>query len=171
MAEHNPDSDTTARDYFAQVHWKNDISPTHRLEIKAYAQHMERLSSWRACDSPIVFSPQLRELAERGGVYPRRLHYILRNRSNYWGDPTNYSDYLVRVDGLPPDKLPLVDALVAEHNAARISQPTCWDINENLRETRYEAEVQNTLQLTDALRTVFGGSLRTDSAASPFPRG
>jgi iron complex outermembrane receptor protein len=166
METHNPNSDTTARDYFAQIHWKNDLSPTHRLEVKTYAQHMERLSSWRACDSPIVFSPLLRELAELGNVYPRRLNYILRNRSNYWGNQANYSDYLVRNDGLPPEKLALVDALVAEHKAARTGQPACWDLNENMRESRYEAEVQNTVQLNDALRTVFGGSLRHDEVSS-----
>lgn len=165
MEEHTPNSDTRARDYFAQLHWKNDISPTHRLEIKAYAQHMQRLSQWRACDSPVVFSPQLRELAELGNVYPRRLNYILRNRSG-WGDPAFYSDYLVQRDNLPADKLPLVDALVAEHQAARTGQPACWDLNENLRETRYEVEVQNTVQLADSLRTVFGGSLRHDEARS-----
>ncbi len=166
MAEHQVNSDSTARDYFAQVHWKNDLSPTNRLEVKAYAQHMERLAQWRACDSPIVFSPLLRELAELGNVYPRRLNYILRNRGGYWGDQAFYSDYLVRYDGLPADKLPLVDALVAEHQAARDGQPACWDLNENLRETRYEVEVQNTLQLTNSLRTVFGGSLRYDEASS-----
>lgn len=166
MEAHMPNSDIKARDYFAQLHWKNDVSPSQRLEIKAYAQHMERLSQWRACDSPIVFSPLLRELAELGNVYPRRLNYILRNRSGAWGDPAFYSDYLVQRDNLPADKLPLVDALVAEHQAARNGQPACWDLNENLRETRYEVEVQNTLQLADSLRTVFGGSLRYDEARS-----
>ncbi len=164
--QHAANSDVKARDYFAQMHWKNDLSATHRLEIKAYAQHMERLSEWRACDSPIVFSPLLRELAELGNVYPRRLNYILRNRGGVWGDPAFYRNYLVQYDNLPADKVPLVDALVAEHNAARDGQPACWDLNENLRETRYEVELQNTMQLADSLRTVFGGSLRYDEARS-----
>lgn len=166
IAEHDPNSDTKARDYFAQLHWKNDISAAHRLEVKAYAQHMERLSQWRACDSPIVFSPLLRELAELGNVYPRRLNYILRNRSGVWADPAVYRSFLVDFDKLPADKLPLVEALVAEHKAARDGQPACWDLNENLRETRYEVEVQNTMQLSASLRTVFGAGLRYDEARS-----
>ena len=75
-----PSSDVTARDYFVQLNWKNDLSPEHRLEIKTYAQHMERLSQWRACDSPVVFSPELRQLYLAGNVYARRFNYILRNR-------------------------------------------------------------------------------------------
>ena len=165
MAEQDPDSDVSARDYFAQLHWKNDISPSHRLEIKTYAQHMERLSQFRACDSPVVFSPELRALYEAGNVYPRRVNYILRNRG-FWGDPALAADWLVNVDNLPPELLPLVDSIVAEHAAARNGEPACWDLNENLRETRYEVEIQNTMQLADSLRTVFGGSLRYDEARS-----
>tara|TARA_R110002051_G_scaffold140454_5_gene213342 strand:+ start:36177 stop:38204 length:2028 start_codon:yes stop_codon:yes gene_type:complete len=165
MSEHQANSDVTARDYFAQLHWKNDLSPSHRLEIKTYAQHMERLSQWRACDSPVVFSPELRTLYQAGNVYPRRINYILRNRGS-WGDPLFAANYLVNKDGLPPELLPLVDSVVAEHAAARDGQPACWDLNENLRETRYEIEIQNTMQLADNLRTVFGGSLRYDEASS-----
>lgn len=161
-----PSSDVTARDYFVQLNWKNDLSPEHRLEIKTYAQHMERLSQWRACDSPVVFSPELRQLYLAGNVYARRFNYILRNRRGYWADPAFYSDWLVNQDGLPPELLPLVDDLVAQHAAARDSAPTCFNLNENLRETRYEAEVQNTIQVNDALRTVFGLNLRYDQAKS-----
>lgn len=161
-----PSSDVTARDYFVQLNWKNDLSPEHRLEIKTYAQHMERLSQWRACDSPVVFSPELRQLYLAGNVYARRFNYILRNRRGYWGDSAFYRDWLVNQDGLPPELLPLVDDLVAQHSAARDSAPTCFNLNENLRETRYEAEVQNTVQVNDALRTVFGLNLRYDQAKS-----
>ena len=161
-----PSSDVTARDYFVQLNWKNDLSPAHRLEIKTYAQHMERLSQWRACDSPVVFSPELRQLYLAGNVYARRFNYILRNRRGIWADPVFYSDWLVNQDGLPPELLPLVDDLVAQHAAARDSAPTCFNLNENLRETRYEAEVQNTIQVNDALRTVFGLNLRYDQAKS-----
>ena len=161
-----PSSDVTARDYFVQLNWKNDLSPEHRLEIKTYAQHMERLSQWRACDSPVVFSPELRQLYLAGNVYARRFNYILRNRRGIWADPVFYSDWLVNQDGLPPELLPLVDDLVAQHAAARDSAPTCFNLNENLRETRYEAEVQNTIQVNDALRTVFGLNLRYDQAKS-----
>ncbi|WP_093392073.1 TonB-dependent receptor plug domain-containing protein [Halopseudomonas xinjiangensis] len=165
VAQHDDVSDVTARDYFVQLRWKNELTPTHSIELKTYAQHMERLSDWRACDSPVVFSPELRALYEAGNVYPRRINYILRNRGK-WGDPDFYRDYLVTGDGLPADMLPLVESVVAQHAAARSGPPACWDINENLRETRYEAELQNTLQVTDRLRSVFGGNLRYDQAKS-----
>lgn len=173
ISEHDANADVTAKDYFAQLHWKNDISPSHRLEVKSYAQHMERLSQSRACDSPVVFSPELRALYELGNVYPRRINYILRNRNNLWGDLEFAKEYLTRPkdhpsggDGLPAEYFPLVETVVAQHAAARDGQPACWDLNENLRETRYEIEVQNTMQLADNLRSVFGGSLRYDQAKS-----
>lgn len=162
---HDDVSDVTARDYFAQLRWKNELSPTHSIELKTYAQHVERLSEWRACDSPVVFSPELRALYEAGNVYPRRINYILRDRG-LWGDPEFYRAYLVNEDGLPPELLPLVESVVAQHAAARSGPPSCWDINENLRETRYEAELQNTWQMADNLRGVVGGNLRYDQAKS-----
>lgn len=164
--QQNSDSDITARDYFVQLNWKNDISPNHQIELKTYAQYMERLSQMLACDSPIVFSPEMRELYLLGNVYTRRMNYILRNRSGLWGDRAFYSDWLVNQDGLDPAYLPLVDSIVAQHNAIRNGPPTCFNLNENLRETRYEAEFQNTLQVTEALRTVFGLNVRYDQAKS-----
>ncbi|MFN3579521.1 MAG: TonB-dependent receptor plug domain-containing protein [Pseudomonas sp.] len=158
MAEHDANSDTKARDYFAQLHWKNDLSPTHRVEIKTYAQHMERLRSWRACDSPIVFSHELRTLYEAANIYPRRFNYLLRNRHGWTPE--------IMKSFVGPELAPLVDIIVEQHRAARNGEPTCWDLNENLRETRYEVEVQNTLQLSDNLRTVSGLSLRYDEAKS-----
>ena len=166
ITEQLNDSDITARDYFAQALWKNDLSPTHQLEVRGYAQHMERLSSSRVCDSPVVFSPELRELYLAGNEYPRRINYILRNRGARWSNRDLWSVYLVEVDGLPPELLPLVDSVVAQHAAARDMEPVCWDLNKNLRETRYELEVQNTLQLQSNLRTVFGANVRHDQAKS-----
>jgi hypothetical protein len=58
----------------------------------------------------------------------------------------------------------LVDALVAEHKAARTGQPACWDsANENMRESCYEAEV-NTVQSERRITHRFC-SLRYDEAS------
>lgn len=164
--QQSTDSDISAKDYFVQLNWKNDISPNHQIQVNTYAQHMERLSHMLACDSPIVFSPEMRELYLIGNVYTRRMNYILRNRAGAWADRDFYSNWLVNRDNLDPAYLPLVDSIVAQHNAIRNGPPTCFDLNENLRETRYEVEVQNTLQINDALRTVFGANLRYDQAKS-----
>ncbi|PCD00250.1 TonB-dependent receptor plug domain-containing protein [Halopseudomonas pelagia] len=166
ILSHNPDSDMTSRDYFAQLHWKNDLSADHRLDIKTYVQHMERLADWRACDSPIVFSPELRELYQLGSVFPRRINDILTDKNGVWGDPVFAKNYLMTRDNMPEEYWPVIEGVVAEHAAARNGEPACWDLNENLRETRYEVEIQNTMQLADNLRTVFGGSMRYDQADS-----
>jgi iron complex outermembrane recepter protein len=159
MLEHRATSDISARDYFARVHLKQDISERHQLELKAYAQHMERLREWRACDSPVVFSPELRQIYEASNVYPRRINSGLRGNA-FWSNPTN----LLALVG--PELFPAVESVLAQHAAARNGAPACWDINENLRETRYEVEAQNTLQITDSLRSVLGVNLRHDRTSS-----
>ncbi|SDU10142.1 TonB-dependent receptor plug domain-containing protein [Halopseudomonas salegens] len=164
--ELSSDSDIRARDYFIQLHWKNELSPDHRLEVKTYAQHMERLTETRACDSPIVFSPEMRELYLVGNVFPRRMNYILRNRSGIWADPAYYRPTLVNRDGLPPEYLQLIEDIIDQHAAVRNGPPTCFNLNENLRETRFEVELQNTVQITSDLRSVFGVNLRHDQASS-----
>lgn len=158
MQDHRPDSDMTARDYFARVHFKQDVSEWHQLEIKAYAQHMERLGEWRACDTLVAFSPELRELNDINPVYTRRMTSYFSNRHG-WDLPR-----LRREVG--DANFPLVEEAAARYNTARDEAPTCFDLDKNLRETRYEAEVQNTLRLSDNLRSVVGINLREDRASS-----
>jgi iron complex outermembrane recepter protein len=152
MLAHDATSDTTARDYFGRIHLKQDLSERHQLEFKAYAQHMERLREWRACDSPVVFSAELRQLYEASNLYPRRINRVLRRGG--------------ALSDIPQEWLPVAELVLQQHAAARNASPICWDINENLRETRYEAELQSTLQLHDRLRTVVGVNLREDRAHS-----
>ncbi|WP_304641802.1 TonB-dependent receptor plug domain-containing protein, partial [Pseudomonas sp.] len=159
MLDHQATSDVSARDYYARLHLKQDISERHQLEFKAYAQHMERLRDWRACDSPVVFSEELRQLYAASNVYPRRINSGLRGNER-WSDPNE----LRKLVG--PELFPLVESVLSQHAAARSGAPVCWDLNENLRETRYEAEIQSTLQLHDRLRTVVGLNLREDRADS-----
>lgn len=159
MLEHQATSDTSARDYFGRVHLKQDLSERHQLEFKAYVQHMERLREWRACDSPVVFSQELRQLYEASNVYPRRINSGLRGNAR-WSNPAN----LLALVG--PELFPLVTSVLEQHAAARNGPPVCWDINENLRETRYETELQSTLQLHERLRTVIGVNLREDRVDS-----
>lgn len=159
MAQHNPTSDTRARDYFAQAHWSYELSPRQQLEVKAYAQHMERLKEWRACDSPIAFSPALRELYEADPVFARRINWYTRSRRGW----TSVEQFRPLVGD---DLLPLVQNVIDEYEASRNGPPACWDINENMRETRYDLEIQHTSQLANNLRAVLGGGLRHDQVAS-----
>ena len=44
--------------------------------------------------------------------------------------------------------------------------PVCGDINNNINETRYDFELQDTLSLNDDLRLLSGPSYRKDSSNS-----
>ena len=155
---HYPPSDTSARDLFASARWTNDLSPTHSLQIKTYVQHMERLRDWRACDSPVVFSPELKAIFE---VDPR----LARRMNNYFRGERAI-EVLERDFRNQPGLFEQAQAVIAQHNAIRDIGPTCWDLGQNLRESRFEVEIQDTLQLSDSLRSVFGSNVRYDRVAS-----
>ncbi|TVP88780.1 MAG: TonB-dependent receptor [Pseudomonadaceae bacterium] len=159
IANHQPPSDTKAKDYFAHLHWTHNINNHNKLEISTYAQHMERLKDWRACDTPIAFSSEMRTLYDAEPEIARRMNNFLRGS---WSE-TRYRNLINSVD---PALMPVADQAIALHRAAQNDEPVCWSINQNLRETRYQIEIQQTLQLTDNLRTVYGAALRHDQTKS-----
>ncbi|SDR93286.1 iron complex outermembrane recepter protein [Halopseudomonas sabulinigri] len=161
--EWQPNSDIRGSDYAAQALWKTDLTPDHSLQVLAYAQHTERLSEWRACDSPLAFSPTLKELSDLSPLGARRVSRYLTH--NYgvtlreymerfmYGE---YYDYLGDLgEAIQQERLQYVD-----------SEPACFDINQNIRESRYHLEVQDTLRLNEQLRFVSGASYRQDRAKS-----
>ena len=160
LANHQPHSDTQAKDIFAHLHWTNNLSDRNKVEISTYAQHMQRLKEWRACDTPIAFSSQMRTLYEAAPEVAQRMNNYLRGS---WSAEAYY-DRLIGENY--PELEPFAREAEALHRAAQAGDPVCWDINQNLRETRYQLEIQQTLQLTDNLRTVYGAAVRHDQTSS-----
>ncbi|MEH6388659.1 TonB-dependent receptor plug domain-containing protein [Pseudomonas profundi] len=157
---HAPSSDLRDRNWFASARWTNDFSSTHSLQASSSIQHMERLQQWRACDSPVVFSPELKTIYQADPQLARHLNKYFRGKL----DDAEALQAL-----FPGDKaalFPLAEEVIAQHDASLDTGPVCWDINQTLRETRYEVELQDTLQLTEQLRTVFGSNLRYDRVRS-----
>ncbi|MEH6565417.1 MAG: TonB-dependent receptor [Halopseudomonas sp.] len=158
-----PNSDIRGHDYSAQALWKVDLSENHSLQVLGYAQHMERLSDWRACDSPLAFSANLQELSDLSPLAVRRVsrymtHDIAGGLRLYMRDFMygEYYDYLGD----------LGEAIVQERQQYLDSEPACFDINQHMRESRYHLEVQDTLRLNEQLRFVSGASYRQDRAKS-----
>lgn len=160
ISEHSPSSDTRGRNWIASARWTNDFSSVHSLQLTGSVQHMEQLQQWRACDSPVVFSPDLKAIYQADPQLARHLNKYFRGKLDTVDD-------LRRL--FPGDKavlFPLAERVIAQHDAALDAGPSCWDINQTMRETRYEVELQDTLQLSDKLRTVFGSNLRYDRVRS-----
>jgi len=161
--EWQPDSDIRGRDYALQALWKRDLSVDHSFQVMAYAQHTERLSDWRACDSPLAFSAALQELSDLSPLAARRVsrymsHDVAGGLRKYMNDFMygEYYDYLGD----------LGEAIVQERQQYLDSEPACFDVNQHMRESRYQIEVQDTLRVNDQLRVVSGASYRQDRAKS-----
>ena len=60
----------------------------------------------------------------------------------------------------------LGEAIVQERQQYLDSEPACFDVNQHMRESRYQIEVQDTLRVNDQLRVVSGASYRQDRAKS-----
>ena len=158
-----PPSDIRGRDYAVQALWKHELNSNHSVQIMAYAQHMERLSDWRACDSPLAFSANLQELSDLSPLGARRVsRYMSRDIDGglraYMNDFMygQYYDYLGD----------LGEAIIQERQQYLDSEPACFDINHNMRESRYQLEIQDTLRVSEQLRIVSGASYRQDRAKS-----
>lgn len=145
-------SDIEARDYAGSARWVLDLDADHSLHVQAQAQHWERRQQWQACEAAIAFSPQLGQLYSLSPSYTASL---VRNISSGQYQP-------------PPGSLEQQALATAVLNQLRTggTTRTCGDINQNLHETRYDLELQDTLSLSDSLRLVSGLSYRYDKAAS-----
>lgn len=142
-------SDVKARDYAGSLRWSFDQSASHSLSLQSSIQHWERLEHWRACEAEIAFSPQLAEL---------------------W---SLNSDYVRRFTGNPFGPVPAGTAQeralatqIRQQLASGATREVCGTANQNIRETRYDVELQDTFSLSDNLRLLSGLGYRHDQADS-----
>ena len=115
---------------------------------KATRRTGERRQEWNACEAAIAFSPQLAQLWELNPDYLRR----------FADDPTR----------LPPGsarKLQLATQVLDQLRNGGL-RPVCGRVDRNIRESRYDLEMQDTLSLGDNLRLLNGLSYRYDQANS-----
>lgn len=170
---HRPSADIKGRDISTLGLWKMDFNPDHQLQIQAYAQHSERLRDWRICDSPIAFSPDLRELNTLSELAARRVSSYIERTIEDASYPLRESldDYIRRSlaqEGIAytPEMAALADAVLNEEPRYRNGLPVCGNINQNIRESRYHLEIQDSLRLSPQLRLLSGVSYRHDRVQS-----
>lgn len=150
-------SDVSARDYAGSLRWTLDLSPAHSLYLQGSAQHWERKQVWRACEAEVAFSPALGQLWDLNPFYVVRFGDYLNQLKS---DPGNAV--------LPPgtaQEQALAGAVLAQL-AGGANRAVCGDVNQSMRETRYDLELQDTLSLSDDLRLLSGLGYRYDRADS-----
>lgn len=145
------DKDIEARDYSASMRWSMDTSSTHNLQLQAYAQRWERTQEWRTCDLALAFTPEVAALQK---LDPDLLDTVAR---------------LLRDGKQIPASAGLLATTIGTNfykDGGALQAPVCGDINNNINETRYDFELQDTLSLNDDLRLLSGLSYRKDSSNS-----
>lgn len=150
--EQDSDSDIKARDYAASLRWTFEPSSEHSLYVQTNLQQWERLRQWRACDAQIAFDPALREL---WSIYsPEQRRRLLESKEISAETPEQAA---LRAQILP--------RLFSQYDpGSGTFAHTCGLINEDIRESRFDLEIQDTLSLGPDLRLVSGASYRHDRA-------
>ncbi|WP_455233630.1 TonB-dependent receptor plug domain-containing protein [Geopseudomonas aromaticivorans] len=161
--EEDGDSDVRANDFAASLRWDKQLSSDHSLYVQTNLQQWERLRDWRACDAAVTFSPQLGQLWSSSPAYVGQFNTAVGKLLR--GQP------FALPAGTPEQQalaMTVLQQMAQSYDpATRSFAHTCGLINEDLRERRFDLEVQDTLSLTDDLRLVSGLSYRHDMTDSP----
>lgn len=152
------EADAVARDYATSLRWTHDLSSSHSLQLQGSLQHWERLHSWRACEASLSFSP---ELYRMWSLSPEWTRQYLRSLLRAEAPPVTSNGELLSLAGTLHAK-----ALADYDPATGTFAHSCGTVEEDVRETRFDIELQDTLSLHEQLRLVSGISYRYDRASS-----
>jgi iron complex outermembrane receptor protein len=147
IADGDVGSDIIAKDYAGSARWTVELNPRHSLYLQGSAQRWDRQQKWRACELSIAFSPTLAALFNANPDFVSRFEY-----------------YLGHGLGTAAERALALQVLGELGGPGGV--PTCGYVNQDMLETRYDLELQDTLSLTDSLRLVSGASYRYDKAES-----
>ncbi|HEX5676333.1 MAG TPA: TonB-dependent receptor [Alcanivorax sp.] len=151
IADYYDDTHQVGERAFFGLDWQRQFSPRHQLKVSAYGQHTDEDTNLDLCfldpltgaqgpGGGLFFSQELRDL------------YLANNRD---------IDQTLAAAGSDPAIQNRYATLQASGARA-----FCGRVWLDTRETRYDLEIQDTLQLTDWARLVAGANLRHDRAES-----
>lgn len=143
-----PDIDEDSQ--FGEVIYSRHFNPNHRLDLKLYTTHVNRLRGWRSCVPAIALSDELRALNDANPAYVTALLAGARPSGGTAQDNALLAAVLRKVSDLGPN------ALVT----------TCGNVNEDTEEYRYDLELQDTRVFSDELRALMGLGVRQDTSDS-----
>jgi len=156
--EQDADADVRARDYAGSLRWNLDLDPSHSLYVQGNLQQWERLRQWRACEGQLAFSPELGQLWALSPQYVEQLGDNLKTGN--FTPPAGTSEQVALATRV------LQQAFATLNPSQGTLAHSCGLINEDVRESRFDLEIQDTLSLSDNLRLVSGLSYRHDRADS-----
>lgn len=134
-----------AEQAFAQVVWTKQINPRHELKLQTYAQYTDAHTLYAGCfrlpgdQDPSAFA------AVYFSSYLRDLY--LANNSDL--DAT-FANIVIGPGGFTPTT----------------AAPLCAEFDMDIREERYDIELQDTFYIDDHTRVVLGANLRHDRGRS-----
>ncbi|MDX1804062.1 MAG: TonB-dependent receptor [Alcanivorax sp.] len=139
--------------FFGAAQWLHEFDPGHQLKITSYGQYSKDITNYRLCYND-PFDPSA-GLGSGGGIlYSKELRDLFEANNNDL-------DATLASAASDPALLQRYMTLRGATNA-----PFCADTTLDIRETRYDLEVQDTRQFTDWARLVSGINLRYDEGAS-----
>ncbi|MNQ32087.1 Vitamin B12 transporter BtuB precursor [compost metagenome] len=156
--EQDGDSDVRARDYAGSLRWNLDLDPSHSLYVQGNLQQWERLRQWRACEGQLAFSPELGQLWALSPQYVEQLGQNLQTGN--FTPPAGTNEQVALATRV------LQQAFATLNPSQGTLAHSCGLINEDVRESRFDLEIQDTLSLSDNLRLVSGLRYQHDRADS-----
>ena len=163
VAPGDSDRDVTARDYAASLRWNIDLAPEHSVQLQTYAQRWERRQAWRSCDVALAYDPDVAALFAMNPDYLDDLAGHIDAGLTYPPRGPNPQQILDQDDPMYLLALRIMDKF---YNDPSMSNAVCGDTDENIDETRYDLELQDTLSLTPNLRLLSGIGYRHDRSES-----
>lgn len=152
LGESADDPEESTDRVFLGLDWQRQFSARHQLRASVYGQHNERTNDLNLC----YYDPITGTLGPGGGLfYSRELreHFLANN-----GDLTQTLATAVNDPAIQNRYATL---------AASGGGAFCGTARLDVRETRFDLEIQDTLQITDWARLVAGVNLRHDRGESP----
>lgn len=137
---------------FMGLSWQADLSPSHQLNIRAYAQYSDQMTQQRLC----FFDPLTGQVGPGGGLlFSRELRELFI---------ANNGDIDATLAAAPTD--PAVQQRYGVLLSQASGEPFCAQNSFDANEKRYDVEIQDTWQINDNSRLVSGLNVRHDRVFS-----
>ncbi len=160
VAPGDTDRDVSARDYAGSLRWNVDLDPRHNVQLQAYAQRWERRQAWRSCDLGLAFDPDVAALFALSPDYLHQISGVIRA-----GEILG-TRFTVSPPGTPEEMALGLAIMNKFYDDPTARSAVCGDTDQDIDETRYDLELQDTLGLTDNLRLLSGIGYRHDRSES-----
>lgn len=142
--------DAKTRDYYLGGVWTSQLSPMHEVQLRVNYANFSIRQPWVTCLPSALLLPELFALWQ---VSPAYANTILAGRIPSGGSAA--------ADALAAAAIEAIGGL-----GQRARQPTCVTANQDLFESRFDLELQDTYVFSERLRVVAGAGARVQRGES-----